>query len=305
MSQARLIAPARDSILGTAETIGDAWSWLILREAVLHRAERFGEFQQRLGISRATLTGRLGQLERGGVLVRDPSTPRRYQLTPAGEDFFGCLMVAQRWGDVWRPTPAAALSATHLGCGRAVSAVLRCQGCGELLRAHEVHAERRAEWIPAGANDTRRRTPDLELLERVRPCSIAYTKTVTGDWWSALIVREMFFGVHRFDELVRRLGVGPNVLSARLRHLIGLGFLRKVEYQAWPVRHEYRLTDKGLDYYPVPLAMATWGRRWLPPASDEPQLMHNCGSEVQALLCCEDCGAEISRQDVDIAWTWS
>ena len=205
MSQARLIAPARDSILGAVETIGDAWSWLILREAVLHRAERFGEFQQRLGISRATLTGRLGQLERGGVLVRDPSTPRRYQLTPAGEDFFGCLMVAQRWGDVWRPTPAAALSATHLGCGRAVSAVLRCQGCGELLRAHEVHAERRAEWIPAGANDTRRRTPDLELLERVRPCSIAYTKTVTGDWWSALIVREMFFGVHRFDELVRRL----------------------------------------------------------------------------------------------------
>src|ERR1700738_4960456 len=233
MSQARRVAPARDSILGTVETVGDAWSWLILREAVLHRAERFGEFQERLCISRATLTARLGQLERGGVLVRDPSAPRCYKLTPAGEDFFGCLMVAQRWGDVWRPRPGAALSATHRGCGHAVSVVLRCGVCGELLRAHEVHAERRAEWNPAGANDTRRRAPDMELLERVRPCSIAHTMTVTGDWWSALIVREMFFGVHRFDELVRRLGVGPNVLSARLRHLIGLGFLRQGEYQGW------------------------------------------------------------------------
>src|SRR5262245_55803898 len=97
------VRPARDSILATVETIGDAWSWLILREAVFYRASRFSHFQDRLGISRATLTARLAQLDRGGVLVRDPSGRRQYNLTAAGEDFFSCLMAAQRWGDDWRP----------------------------------------------------------------------------------------------------------------------------------------------------------------------------------------------------------
>ncbi len=271
------VAPTRDSILGAVEVIGDAWSWLILREAVLH------------------------QLEMVGVLARNASAPRLYALTPAGEDFFGCLMVAQRWGDTWRPRQGAVLSVTHRGFGHTVSALLRCQRCGEPVHARDVTAHRETAPNPAPPTDMRRRTPDMELLERVRPCSISHTLTVTGEWWSSLIVREMFFGVRRFDELQRRLGIGPNVLSTRLRHLMGLGVVRKVEYQTWPVRHEYRLTDKGMDYYPVPLALAIWGRRWLPPAEHEPRLTHKCGREVRARLCCEECGREITRADVDIA----
>ena len=301
MSDVRPAASARDSILAAIETVGDAWSWLILREAVLHRVQRFGEFQERLGISRATLTARLNQLDRGAVLVRDPAAPRRYTLTEAGEDFFGCLMVAQHWGERWRPSSGAALSITHRELGHRVSAVLCCVACGVPLRAHDVHAERPAESIAVAQQDARWRAPDLGLLERARPCSIAHAMAVAGDRWSFLIHREIFFGVHRFDELQRRLGVGPNVLSTRLRRSISLGMLRKVEYQEWPVRHEYRLTDKGLDYYPIPLSLGMWGRRWLTPAPGEPRLTHTCGAEVQAKLCCEQCDQEITRADVDVA----
>lgn len=139
----------------------------------------------------------------------------------------------------------------------------------------------------------------MNLLERARPCSIAHTLTVIGDWWSSLIIREMFFGAHRFDELQRRLAVGPNVLSVRLRRLIGLGVIDKIEYQAWPVRHEYHLSEKGLDIYPVAISLAMWGRRWLPPAVDEPALTHVCGEELQTQLCCGACGEQISREDVE------
>ncbi|WP_051580167.1 winged helix-turn-helix transcriptional regulator [Pseudonocardia acaciae] len=281
------------------EVVGDAWSWLILREAVFHRVRRFGEFQARLGISRATLSARLGQLGRGGVLVRESSTGQDYQLTDRGEDLFGCLMAALRWGDRWRPLPEPTLSVTHLACGNRIAAELRCRACGQVITARDVRAERGDARPPAAiGGDVRRRTPDFELLERNQPSSIAYTLTMTGDWWSGLIVREAFFGVRRFDDLQHSLGVGPNILSARLRRLVGHGFLRRAEYQSWPVRHEYLLTEKGRDFYPLPLAMATWGRRWLPPADGEPRLTHSCGHDVQAMLCCEACGREITRGDV-------
>jgi DNA-binding HxlR family transcriptional regulator len=290
----------RDAILGAVETIGDAWSWLILREAVLYGVGRFAEFQERLGISRATLSSRLSQLQRGGLLVRDESAPRQYTLTAPGEDFFGCLMVAQRWGDTWRPRSAAAVPVKHRGFRHRVSALLCCRSCGEPIDAHDVEAHR-AEAPLASVSEQRWRTPDLELLERVRPCSIAHTLTVVGDRWSSLILRELFFGTHRFDDLQRGLGVGPNVLSARLRQLIMLDVVRKVEYQAWPVRHEYRLSDKGVDLYPIPLALAMWGRRWLPPAEREPRLVHKCGHGVRAVLCCGQCRREITRHAVEVA----
>lgn len=298
---ARARGSADDSILRATQALGDAWSWLILREAVLRDVGRFGEFQQRLGIARSTLSARLGQLGRSGVLVRQPTPGQDYVLTDAGRDFFGCLMVALRWGDQWRPLPDPPLVVSHLDCGHRVMATLRCGHCGEVLRATDVAATRTDVHAPEPAKSAARlRSPDFALLERVRPCSIAHTLTVTGDWWSGLLVREAFFGVRRFDELQRRLGVGPNILSGRLRRLIEVGVLRKVPYQSWPVRHEYRLTAKGLDFYHVPLAIATWGRRWLPPAEHEPRLVHTCGAEVQAVLSCAACGQPITRADVAV-----
>jgi DNA-binding HxlR family transcriptional regulator len=294
--------PARgpDSIFRTADAVGDAWAWLTMREAVLHGVRRFSDFQTRLGVPRSTLSARLSQLVSGGLLAREPSGPE-YLLTDAGTDFFGCLMVAMRWGDQWfftletRPQPV-----THLDCGQPFEAVLRCAACNQGLEPAEVSAERGGPPKLAGRGATRRhRDASRELLERKQVCSIARTLTVIGDWWTGLIIRECFFGTRRFDDFQRRLGIAPNILSGRLRRLVELGVLTKVEYQSWPLRHDYRLTEKGLDLYHVPLAMLTWGQQRLASSGSEPILTHRtCGTLVRAVLSCNACGGAVGRDDV-------
>jgi DNA-binding HxlR family transcriptional regulator len=291
---------AGDSIFRMADVVGDAWSWLILRDAVLHRIDRFDDFQSRLGIARSTLSARLGQLVTGGLLVRGEGSS--YQLTDSGEDMLGCLMVAMRWGDRWHFPPGAPPQVvTHVSCGERFHAVTRCSTCHEILTAHDVTAVQvgPAAVAPSLVAGEKRRAPVLALLERERVCSIAKALTVTGDWWSGLIVRACFFGTRRFDEFQRRLEIAPNILSARLRRLVELEILTKEEYQAWPVRHEYRLTDKGLDLYDVPLSMLVWGRRWLQPSSSESLLTHiSCGRTLSPEITCEWCAQRIERSDI-------
>lgn len=124
------------------------------------------------------------------------------------------------------------------------------------------------------------------------PCSIARALSVVGERWTLLILREIFFGVARFDPLRRRLGISRNVLTQRLEHLVEHGVLEKVPYQDRPVRHEYRLTEKGRDLYPVLLALLGWGDRWAtegaPPSLT---LTHRtCGHHLTAKTTCAHCG---------------
>jgi DNA-binding HxlR family transcriptional regulator len=293
-----------DSILRTADLVGDAWSWLVMREAVLHGVTRFAEFQTRLGVPRSTLSARLTQLTAAGLLARNtrPQGPE-YHVTDAGRDFLGPLLVAMRWGDQWYFQPdTRPQKGTHTPCGSPLEAVLRCAHCGAVLRVREVTTTPGQPFTHppiAAVKGAKRRRPGLELLERNRPCSIARTLMVMGEWWSGLIVRECFFGTRRFDDFQRRLDIAPNILSERLQRLVQLGILAKVADGSWAVRHEYRLTEKGADLYPVPLAIMTWGRRWLGPAESDTTLTHTpCGADLQAVLSCGVCAEPLSRDTV-------
>src|SRR3954469_2905422 len=82
-------------------------------------------------------------------------------------------------------------------------------------------------------------------------CSIARTLELIGERWTILIVRDAFLGVRRFDELQRSLGIARNVLQNRLERLVEHGILERVRYQERPERFEYRLTEKGIDLWPV------------------------------------------------------
>jgi DNA-binding HxlR family transcriptional regulator len=95
------------------------------------------------------------------------------------------------------------------------------------------------------------------------PCSIARTVDLTGDWWTPLVMREAFYGARRFEQFHRQLGLSRNVLTQRLDRLVEEGMLERVPYQERPLRHEYRLTDKGRDFFTVLAAMIRWGDRWL------------------------------------------
>lgn len=289
------------SVFRTVDAVGDAWSWLVLREASFYGIDRFDDFHARLGVARSTLSARLKQLTAGSVLQL---TSRRYVLTASGNDFFACLMAAQAWGERWRSSRAdlQPLGAIHIGCGQQLSAELLCSHCRGRIDAREVRFERRprpAERQQLGR--TRRRAPDLALLECVRPSALARTLQVVGDRWSALVIQECFFGVRRFDEFQRRLAIASNVLSRRLEHLVRHEVLERRPYQEAPLRCEYRLTAPGLDLYRVPLAMLTWGDRWLTAGAPSIPLMHRpCSHRLTAVLACDGCRASIGRDDVRI-----
>ena len=110
------------------------------------------------------------------------------------------------------------------------------------------------------------------------PCSIGRAMEVLGERWTFLIVREAFFGVRRFTELQRNLGIARNILSARLQTLTRAGILEKILYQQEPERYEYKLTARGRDLYPAIVSIMRWGDEYLAgeagpplPATDRPR----------------------------------
>jgi DNA-binding HxlR family transcriptional regulator len=131
-------------------------------------------------------------------------------------------------------------------------------------------------------------------------CSIAGALEVVGERWSLLIVRDVFLGLRRFDEIQADLGIARNVLQVRLTRLVAHDVLEKRLYQEHPPRYEYRLTEKGLGLWPTVVALMQWGDRYaVPPAGPAVLLEHRgCGGAVDEHRVCAKCGARLSVRDV-------
>jgi DNA-binding HxlR family transcriptional regulator len=131
-------------------------------------------------------------------------------------------------------------------------------------------------------------------------CSIARTLDVIGERWSMLILRDVFVGVNRFDEMQRDLGIARNVLAERLESLVWEGVLERRAYQERPPRYEYVLTEKGEDLQSVLLAMVAWGDRWQSGRDGPPvRLRHEtCGADTKAQVVCSSCGMPLRPGEV-------
>jgi DNA-binding HxlR family transcriptional regulator len=130
-------------------------------------------------------------------------------------------------------------------------------------------------------------------------CSAARTLETVGERWTLLIVRDALLGVRRFEDFQRSLGVARNVLTDRLTRLVEEGVLEKRAYSEKPLRHEYRLTQKGRDLWPVVHALVTWGDRYSAPEGPPRRFVHrDCGGVVSERRTCERCGAELELGDV-------
>lgn len=139
-------------------------------------------------------------------------------------------------------------------------------------------------------------TKDFSAMD----CSVARTLEVIGERWSLLILRDAFYGVRRFDDFRRDLGVARNVLTDRLTKLVDQGVLERRQYEERPPRFEYRLTEKGRDLLPVLLAMMAWGDKWGSSRDRVPvTLTHlKCGSVTTPRACCSECGDELKLRDL-------
>jgi DNA-binding HxlR family transcriptional regulator len=90
-------------------------------------------------------------------------------------------------------------------------------------------------------------------------CSIARALEVVGERWTLLIVRDVFLGRRKFDEIQENLGIARNVLTDRLNRLVEQGILERVRYSERPERFEYRLTEKGRELNIALTALQQWG----------------------------------------------
>lgn len=132
-------------------------------------------------------------------------------------------------------------------------------------------------------------------------CSLARALAVVGDRWTLLVLREAFLKTRRFEDFQARLGIARRVLTERLAGLVDNGVLEKLPYQQRPVRHEYRLTDKGLALYPVILSLVHWGDAHLDDGSGPPVIHRHkaCGHDFRSVLTCSECGEALGARDVE------
>ncbi|ASO18821.1 DNA-binding HxlR family transcriptional regulator [Actinoalloteichus hoggarensis] len=131
-------------------------------------------------------------------------------------------------------------------------------------------------------------------------CSLARSLDLVGDWWSPLILRDLYLGARRFDELVRDLGISRNLLTTRLATLMAAGVVERTPYQQRPVRHGYSLTEAGRDLVPILLALTAWGDRWAGLPDPPITFRHRtCGHDFVPTVSCSECDGAITAEDVD------
>jgi DNA-binding HxlR family transcriptional regulator len=130
-------------------------------------------------------------------------------------------------------------------------------------------------------------------------CSIARTLELIGERWTVLVLRDVFLGIRRFDALQRDLGVARNVLASRLERLVAEGILEKTPYQQRPLRHEYRLSEQGLDLWPTIVELMQWGDRHAAPDGPPILIRHRgCGGVLGERRTCTVCGKPLSVREV-------
>lgn len=132
-------------------------------------------------------------------------------------------------------------------------------------------------------------------------CSIARTLDVIGEPWSPLVLRDVWAGLTRFEQIQADLGISRKVLTERLNYLVERGVLERRPYDRRP-RYEYVLTEKGAELVPLLMLMAAWGDRWLAGKAGPPVVYRHraCGKISRAGLQCSHCGEWMGANDVEL-----
>ncbi len=132
-------------------------------------------------------------------------------------------------------------------------------------------------------------------------CPVGATSEVVADRWTMLVLRDIFNGVSRFDDLTKHVGVSTAVLSDRLKKLVNNDLVKRVEYRSEGARarHEYRLTLRGLGLIHIQAAYAQFGNDFLiPPRHRLTELVERGTGETLRLGFLTEDGREVPADQV-------
>lgn len=287
-----LEAGQRNAIGVMLGLLGDEWTLLILREAQLG-ARRFVDWRQKLPISNAVLTTRLTRLTEAGLFAKhayETRPPRwEYRLTDCGLDVWQLLLCIWSWEDEWVTDHVENLpQRVHRLCGKQFNPVMVCAACDTDVPVSSLEGG----FGPSGSWE--RSVPESSTRRRSAAGEAGLfpeTTALMGNRWSAALLGAAFQGVRRFADFQRLLNAPPTVVADRIRTFCDLGVLSAPGY---------RLTGKGLAFFPVVMTAIGWGQRWF-HAEEGPALVYAhrpCGSPFLATLDCSACGGRLSRADV-------
>jgi DNA-binding HxlR family transcriptional regulator len=297
------------SVTRAIRVIGDRWSILVIRDA-FQGVRRFEDLIERTGASRSTLSRRLCTLVASGVLRRErysTSPPRwEYRLTDSGRELFPLAVVAWTWERRWAPRGAGIPLRLRHRCGADLRAETVCAHCRGALSLRDVDYEPRpgvpARALPRMAR-ARRRSSLTGATHRGSHDTLAHIADIVGDPWTPLVLAASFFGLRRFDEFQRELGIASNILATRLDLLVGQKVFRRKLYLRQPPRHEYLLTPKGRELFPYAVVIHAWGDRWLATPGASPfRFRHlSCDHEFDPVVRCAQCHRPVTLDSLQPA----
>ncbi|GAA0954943.1 helix-turn-helix domain-containing protein [Actinocorallia libanotica] len=289
--------------------LGDEWTLLLLRHA-LAGSTRYSDFNAQLPISNAVLTNRLDtmvceSLMERRVYQRNP-VRSEYLLTVRGRSTWPLLVVIWAWERKWVPEHAYATPPMiHQVCGREMSPLYCCTACKEPVTAADLHTR----WGPSGGwsrsvpEVTTRRRSDSRGGGKGPRFFYPDTMAVFGNRWSSAVVGAAFLGAHRFSDFQSLLGIPPSLLAERLASLCDRGILEQVEGEVRPAWKAYRLTGKGLGFFPVVAITVEWAQRWY--TSPEGRVLDwthaACGAPFIGTLACDRCRKPLTGSDIDLS----
>lgn len=133
-------------------------------------------------------------------------------------------------------------------------------------------------------------------------CSVARAMSIIGDRWTLLVIRQIFLRIRRFSDIQSSLGISKHRLADRLARLVEQEILFKQAYDSAGSRFEYKLTNKGLDLYPVIISLVQWGDKWMSDDDGVPlEYIHkDCAKVTKPVLKCNECDHEINERSLSV-----
>lgn len=296
------------SIWRALEDVGDVPTMLIL-EAFWLGERRFDGFQKRTGLLKALLSQRLKQMVASGLFEKRKYSDRppryEYVMTEKGRDLYWVALAMLRWEQRWGSASAKfRVRLTHTACGtKDIEPTPYSLSSGAAFTARDVAWKHGPGMGWVTPRHSRRRKQRGETAPGSDNNLLDVILQVLGDRWASLILRSIFTGFRRYDEIQKDAAIATNILADRLQWLIDMGLIHKRLYSQTPPRYEYRLTELGIDYYPVLVMLMAWGDRWYLTPEGPPLLLLNrhTGKPLEPAMVCSACEKPLMPTDVQFS----
>ena len=289
------------SIWRALEVIGDKPTLLIM-ESYWLGSRRFADFQHQTGLLKTVISDRLQKLIDADCIKKVPysARPQRYEYRATEKflDIYPTALCMLHWEKKWgRSVGKIELALTHNDCGGRADPIPACGQCDHPIDPRDVSWKEGPGVGKMKASYSRRRrasnsnqapTPLFEDIAEI-----------IGDRWSALIIRSVFTGINRYQDIQADSAIATNILSARLTELCDKEILQKYCLKDRK-RARYKLTPKGRDIYPVLISLMKWGDRWYPAPEGSPLLLTHdpCASPLDLTLTCQTCQSPVTFKNM-------